>query len=50
MSPEGICRARGKHSLDGMTNIIYNMIKEGESEAEICKKLGMEAEGSGRCV
>lgn len=37
-------RARGKHSLDGMTNIIYNMIKEGESEVEICKKLGMEAE------
>lgn len=31
-------RARGKHSLDGMTNIIYNMIKEGQSEAEICKK------------
>lgn len=35
-------RARGKHSLDGMTNIIYNMIKEGQSETEICKKLGME--------
>lgn len=35
-------RARGKHSLDGMSNIIYNMIKEGQSEADICKKLGME--------
>lgn len=35
-------RARGKHSLDGMVNIIYNMIKEGKSEYEICNKLGME--------
>lgn len=35
-------RARGKHSVDGMTNIIYNMIKNGESEAAICNKLGME--------
>lgn len=35
-------RARGKHSVDGMTNIIYNMIKNGESDAVICKKLGME--------
>lgn len=35
-------RARGKHSLDGMVNIIYNMIKEGKSEYEICQKLGIE--------
>lgn len=35
-------RARGKHSLDGMTNIIYKMIKEGNSDMEICNKLGME--------
>lgn len=35
-------RARGKHSIDGMTNIIYNMIKNGESDDVICKKLGME--------
>lgn len=35
-------RARGKHSVDGMTNIIYNMIKNGESDEIICKKLGME--------
>lgn len=35
-------RARGKHSVDGMTNIIYNMIKGGEDDATICKKLGME--------
>ena len=35
-------RARGKHSVDGMTNIIYNMIKNGESDAVICRKLGME--------
>lgn len=35
-------RARGKHSLDGMVNIIYNMIKDGKSEYEICNKLGLE--------
>lgn len=35
-------RARGAHSLDGMTNIIYQMMKDGKSEYEICTKLGIE--------
>lgn len=36
-------RARGSHSVDGMTNIIFKMMKDGKSEKEICQKLGMEA-------
>lgn len=35
-------RARGSHSVDGMTNIIFSMMKNGCSEKEICEKLGME--------
>ncbi|MBQ4142812.1 MAG: ParB-like nuclease domain-containing protein [Thermoguttaceae bacterium] len=35
-------RARGAHSLNGMTNIIYQMMKDGKSEYEICSKLGIE--------
>lgn len=35
-------RARGTHSVDGMSNIIYNMMSDGKSEKEICKELGME--------
>lgn len=35
-------RARGSHSVDGMTNIIYSMMKDGMSESEICSKLGLE--------
>lgn len=36
-------RARGSHSIDGMTNIIYSMMKNGKSEKDICEELGMEA-------
>lgn len=36
-------RARGSHSVDGMHNILYSMMKNGCSEKEICEKLGMEA-------
>ncbi len=36
-------RARGSHSVDGMTNIIFTMMKDGKSEKEICDKLGLEA-------
>lgn len=35
-------RARGSHSVDGMTNIVFTMLKDGCSEREICKKLGLE--------
>lgn len=35
-------RARGSHSVDGMVNILFSMMKNGCSEREICEKLGME--------
>ncbi len=35
-------RARGSHSVDGMANILYSMVKDGKSEKEICDKLGLE--------
>ena len=35
-------RARGSHSVDGMVNIVFNMMRNGCSEREICDKLGME--------
>lgn len=35
-------RARGEHSVYGMTNIIYQMMSDGKSEYEICHKLGIE--------
>ena len=35
-------RARGKHSVDGMSNIVYGMLKEGKSDSEICNELGLE--------
>lgn len=37
-------RARGKHSIDGMSNMVFSMLENGWSEAEICAELGMEAE------
>lgn len=37
-------RARGKHSMTGMANIVFEMLSNGESEAQICLKLGLEAE------
>ena len=37
-------RARGKHSIDGMSNMVFQMLENGWSEAEICAELGMEAE------
>lgn len=36
-------RARGSHSVDGMVNIVFSMMRDGKSEREICEKLGMEA-------
>lgn len=37
-------RARGKHSIDGMSNMVFQMLENGWSESEICAELGMEAE------
>jgi ParB-like chromosome segregation protein Spo0J len=35
-------RARGKHSVTGMGNLIFEMLREGETPEEVCNKLGLE--------
>lgn len=35
-------RARGTHQIRGMSDIVIDLTREGWSEEEICKKLGME--------
>lgn len=35
-------RARGKHSTKGMSNMVFSMLDEGWSDAEICNELGMQ--------
>ena len=35
-------RARGKHSIDGMANMVFSMLDEGWTDVEICNELGME--------
>jgi len=37
-------RARGKHSVAGMANIVFGMLDNGVSDSEICKALGLESE------
>lgn len=37
-------RARGKHSVAGMSTLVFTMLDEGEDDATICRKLGLEAE------
>jgi len=37
-------RARGKHSVDGMANMVFSMLDNGMSDAAVCNELGMEAE------
>lgn len=37
-------RARGKHSIDGMSQIVFSMLENGWEDAEVCNELGMEAE------
>jgi ParB-like chromosome segregation protein Spo0J len=37
-------RARGKHSVDGMANMVFSMLDNGWSDADICNELGMSAE------
>tara|TARA_B100000519_G_scaffold200112_1_gene212612 strand:- start:2646 stop:3203 length:558 start_codon:yes stop_codon:yes gene_type:complete len=35
-------RARGKHSVTGMSNMVFNMLDNGWSDSEVCNHLGME--------
>jgi len=37
-------RARGKHSIDGMGQIVFNMLSNGSSDAEVCLEVGLEPE------
>jgi len=37
-------RARGKHSVDGMANLVISMLKNGWTDARICDELGLEKE------
>lgn len=37
-------RARGKHSIQGMSNLIFSMLDNGWEDADICNELGMQAE------
>lgn len=35
-------RARGKHSIAGMANLVFQMLEEGQTDDLVCKNLGME--------
>ena len=37
-------RARGKHSVTGMSSMVFSMLNEGWSDSDICNELGMETE------
>lgn len=37
-------RARGRHSIDGMSNIVFEMLDNGWTDADIISELGMEYE------
>ena len=37
-------RARGKHSITGMSNVVFGMLEQGMSDTEVCHDLGMEAD------
>lgn len=37
-------RARGKHSVTGMSNMVFKMLDNGWGDVEICNELGLEAE------
>lgn len=37
-------RARGKHSVAGMGQIVFNMLRNGASDEEVCNEVGLEAE------
>lgn len=35
-------RARGKHSVTGMANLVFNMLDNGWQDGDICNEIGME--------
>jgi len=35
-------RARGKHSMTGMSNLVFGMLEQGMNDEEVCHELGME--------
>jgi ParB-like chromosome segregation protein Spo0J len=35
-------RARGRHSVQGMSNLVFQMLAQGMTDEEVCKELGME--------
>jgi hypothetical protein len=37
-------RARGKHSVDGMSNMVFKMLDNGMDDSAVCNELGMEPE------
>lgn len=37
-------RARGRHSLDGMSNLVITMLRNGWEDRRICDELGLEKE------
>jgi ParB-like chromosome segregation protein Spo0J len=37
-------RARGKHSVNGMANMVFTLLERGMSDEQICKELGLEVE------
>tara|TARA_B100001057_G_C22719269_1_gene899042 strand:+ start:401 stop:1066 length:666 start_codon:yes stop_codon:yes gene_type:complete len=37
-------RARGKHSVGGMSNMVFSMLDNGWADADICNHLGMSAD------
>jgi len=37
-------RARGKHSVSGMSSMVFNMLDNGWEDEDICNELGMETE------
>jgi hypothetical protein len=37
-------RARGKHSVAGMSTMVFSMLEQGWSNSRICAELGLEAE------
>ena len=37
-------RARGKHSIDGMSNMVFQMLENGWDDAAVCNEMGMEAD------
>jgi hypothetical protein len=37
-------RARGKHAVAGMSKVVFDLLKNGVSDDEICQQVGLEAE------